>query len=263
MEGGAVSRLSCRHRRRFCPLCCRARRDVVGNGAGRRAARGRPRRRWGRAGWNAATDRARGDAAPWLCRGRPGATACPATGGAASGFPAHGAPRADQRAAPGIDPHHCRRAGRGARWHLASGSAAQRPASPRCRRAGQGSRRHLASWGASSHPAAACCRRDDRGSRSYLAGRGVAPGPTPLHRRPPGRDAGDPARLPPLHRYRASRDDAAPPSQGGPPGQPRRAGSADDDAASREPAPGAGWPRSRQTSAAATMIRNISVGIQP
>ena len=52
----------------------------MGNGAGRRAARGRPRRRWGRAGWNAATDRARGDAAPWLCRGRPGATACPATG---------------------------------------------------------------------------------------------------------------------------------------------------------------------------------------
>ena len=186
-------------------------------GAGSRAACGRRRLRWCGAGPDAATDRAREGAAFWMCRGRPDATGCRAREDPARGFPAHGPSRAGWDAVPRIGPHHCLQAAANVAPHLqrTGRGAARRGASLRRGWAARGSRWYLASWGAARRPARHRCRRAARGSRWYLASSGAARRPAPHRCRRAGRAGDDAPRLPPHHGSRASRDDAAPRSQGG------------------------------------------------
>jgi hypothetical protein len=161
-------------------------------GAGSRATGGRRRLRWCRAGRDAATDRAREGAAFWMCRGRPDATGCRAREDPVRGFSAHGPSRAGRDAVPRIGPPHCLQAAANVapRLQRIGRGAARRGASLRRGWAARGSRWYLASWGAARRPAPHRCRRA-------------------------GRAGDDAPRLPPHHGSRASRDDAAPRSQGG------------------------------------------------
>jgi hypothetical protein len=187
--------------RLFCPHCHPARRDVMRGGAGSHAACGRRRLRWCRAGRGGATDRAREGAAFWMCPGRPDATGCRAREGPVRGFSAHGPSRAGRDAVPRTGSHHCLQAAANVapRLQTIGRAAARHGASLRRGWAARGSRCYLASWGAARRPALPGCRR-------------------------PGRAGDDAPRLPPHRGSRASRDDAAPRSQGGhqvnPPGRP-------------------------------------------